>query len=986
MSSPSLPFVFHALLVVIHFSTMSVNSLGGTQVEDTDVCTHEYQCPNRLCQRVFASRRGLSMHFYHQDNFFCNPPERLRTGEEVIFPSHLPERLEPLSENSEVSTADNFGQQDNDSTPCWSVDDNKSVVVGRFDGGPPSVVHVGNTAEPNIDAVNTKFGLSYTTAHVIETQLAKMLNDIQAPKTMYASILQWGRNAYSKGYDFVPRHGNKESLIGSLQTQLHLEHFRPEKIEIQLPGDNLRVEITRFNFTKGLHSLLRHPDLTSNMDNLDVNPLDPFGKYVAPNGRVGAVNSAQWYQNAYHTCIKDPTTDFMVPICFACDEAKLNGGTTGCWPLMFSTTIFNQKLRNTSVAWRPLGYIYDLSIEESASIHNAQTAHLRYQRLHAIFKIILETLLDAQLPHALDGIELTLGGVTKTVNIHVPVNFIIGDMQGGDKICACSPCYSNKMQRLCRKCNVKGSEADNPFVKCRRMIMSHIQAWVVNGEYDKLDGINQYHVHNAWFDVNYGGCKYGIFSAACPVEALHAMENGLIKQCLQVLFTDSMNKSARGRLDLLAKELYGWDRQHYLTAGTAADMPRLLFKDGVTTITNITASTNVGIMFAIIVLSITDKGAHFFDHVLGPDKANQMRYVFQQLLCYWVWLKKEFYWKVGDTAAKEAARKAIQTMLSQLVQLWPRERGQGWQTAKHHEQLHVPDDIEAYGAHRNYHSGSSEHNHIENIKKMAKMTQKRKSVLDWQIANRRADSYILDLAFNLMHPPTPAEVVDDDAILKHGISHLGAKGKFVMRRVTGSIDVTFEWTSATDVGPLPSSLMEYIVQYFSKYHMDDQLEFILPFYTEYKRNGQFFRAHHNYHHGGNSKWHDWVMFRWRKEQRPGKRNRSTHAVDVAYMDEAGEQDQYDYAPAKLLGFVKLGEAISCIVRPCTVVYTKSSVFTTKWSLAFWDKRRRNPMISVVSVDAIVRHCLMIPASGDNSVDFHEVYERSRWADEFHEDV
>jgi hypothetical protein len=50
-----------------------------------------------------------------------------------------------------------------------------------------------------------------------------------------------------------------------------------------------------------------------------------------------------------------------------------------------------------------------------------------------------------------------------------------------------------------------------------------------------------------------------------------------------------------------------------------------------------------------------------------------------------------------------------------------------------------------------YHSGSSEHNHIENFKKMAKMTQKRKSVLDWQIASRRADSYILDLAFNLMH-------------------------------------------------------------------------------------------------------------------------------------------------------------------------------------------------------------------------------------------
>jgi hypothetical protein len=128
------------------------------------------------------------------------------------------------------------------------------------------------------------------------------------------------------------------------------------------------------------------------------------------------------------------------------------------------------------------------------------------------------------------------------------------------------------------------------------------------------------------------------------------------------------------------------------------------------------------------------------------------------------------------------------------------------------------------------------------------------------------------------------------------------------------------------------------------------------------------------------------MFRWRKERRAGKRNRSTHAVDVSYLDDAAEHDQYDYAPAKILGFVKVDDAISCIVRPCTVRYTKSSVFTTKWLLAFWDNRQHDPMYSLVSVDAIVRHCLMIPAHGKNSVDFHEVYPRSLWANEFHEDT
>jgi hypothetical protein len=56
----------------------------------------------------------------------------------------------------------------------------------------------------------------------------------------------------------------------------------------------------RFNFVNGLHSLLNHLDLTGSLDNLDVNPDDPFGKYESPDGRLGRlgpVNSRMWYQN-----------------------------------------------------------------------------------------------------------------------------------------------------------------------------------------------------------------------------------------------------------------------------------------------------------------------------------------------------------------------------------------------------------------------------------------------------------------------------------------------------------------------------------------------------------------------------------------------------------------------------------------------------------------------------------------------------------------
>jgi hypothetical protein len=148
---------------------------------------------------------------------------------------------------------------------------------------------------------------------------------------------------------------------------------------------------------------------------------------------------------------------------------------------------------------------------------------------------------------------------------------------------------------------------------------------------------------------------------------------------------------------------------------------------------------------------------------------------------------------------------------------------------------------------------------------------------------------------------------------------------------------------------------------------------VIPFFTEYTRQGQSFQAHHNYNKKKNAAWYDWAMFRWRREQRSGHHNRSAYAVDVAYLDTDADAAQYDYAPAKILGFVKVNDAISCIVRPCSTSYAKSSVFTTKWSLAFWDKGKQNPMISLVSVDAIVRHCLMIPAHGKKSVNYHEVY-------------
>ena len=83
-------------------------------------------------------------------------------------------------------------------------------------------------------------------------------------------------------------------------------------------------------------------------------------------------------------------------------------------------------------------------------------------------------------------------------------------------------------------------------------------------------------------------------------------------------------------------------------------------------------------MLTIVVLTLQDDGYSFFTQVFDLSaQVAQMRQVFQMMLSYWVWLKKDTYWKRGDKAAKQLARVAIQSMLYELMKLWPREKGQG---------------------------------------------------------------------------------------------------------------------------------------------------------------------------------------------------------------------------------------------------------------------------------------------------------------------
>ena len=57
----------------------------------------------------------------------------------------------------------------------------------------------------------------------------------------------------------------------------------------------------------------------------------------------------------------------------------------------------------------------------------------------------------------------------------------------------------------------------------------------------------------SFYDIDYGGSPGGVFTAACPPEALHSLENGLVLHCLKQLFDSILSDSNKCQLDLIVQ-------------------------------------------------------------------------------------------------------------------------------------------------------------------------------------------------------------------------------------------------------------------------------------------------------------------------------------------------------------------------------------------------------------------------------------------------
>ena len=925
----------------------------------------EHRCPS--CDKAFKSHIGCTAHLLKSKK--CCENTYLKDQSRVIanLQAQLVEKqiARNLDDELLVATLDNENEniETNDDAFNMTLDENEIEQEEEDE----------DVVEQE-KQLNKQATVCYSVSDHVEIDLLKILHDANTPHFLFKQILDWGKKAKTLNYDFNPARTHRKAQLDYLEKWFGLEYYNAKQVSVTLPGPMELtqpevINVTCFDFTSMLRSLLSDEKLFGNLENLDVNQQNPFAKYNSHNKKISCSNGATWYKNAWDKICKDPK-DFLVPIIFACDETNM--GRCGACPLLFTTSLLKQKYRNLAEAWRPLGFIYDLNLLKSNKQQSKMSGDLKAHRLHTVFKAVLESFRDAQRGTTLNNISLTLGKTNKeVVNLKVPLFFIIGDMQGGDKMCCTSASYSSKINRPCRKCNVEGKDLGNPNVNCKKISMERVKTMVEQGRIEDLRAINQKNVYTIFFELCYGACKYGIFSACCPVEPLHSLEAGIMKYLISVLFWEMLMPEGCVILDYLVQKMSEMDRQRFASSGAVDDYPRLLWKNGVSNLKDLDAKYRVGILFTFVMVAMTKEGKEFLDPIL-KERTNDIIEILEMVLCYWKWLKKESYWKIGDHAAKNAAKEAIRKMLRKIIRLLNRKKGQGWNLPKFHEQLHVPDDIHRNGPPSATNTQPTEHNHIEIVKNNYNNTQKRKLELDKQLGDRLAEGYKIDLVHKLIH-----QTVGEKSPSKFTGFPRNASS-CVMDLVKGEIVYHCNETIAIQPQKMVQTWAEHILSTQPVEHTEKQT---FRLYTEYHRNGTIFRAHPKYR--SLLPWHDWVTCQYQRERNARQSKVQAQACRIAFgLDEEDYQNNY-YVPAELFGFFESnhpenrGEVQAIVKFVDENSIKKTSVLTSSWGMPLG----KDTPYSIVSAEQFVRHSLIIPANNDGTT-FLEVLPPELWADQF----
>ena len=430
-------------------------------------------CPNLHCGLTFSSSRGLSLHLSSSRGQSCNvvaaqlnglPFASTRSAPSLSvcqieknthanytsFASLMPTRslltsLATLAEPSvAVDAADVVMDNVDDTTMIANVNNDELAD----DVGNPGLVVVDDV--PAADAVDDAVAndvpdeeefFMFTKHQEMCARLLTMLDNWNVPNDGFRDIVNWYEEARLHDISFSDCNKTRVALLNEIRNALPNDKgagLMPHVLPVQLVGFGDTVDLVCFDIVEMITSLLTNENIMQN-EYLHINEDDPFDNYRSgldsgvpiSEPRLGSV-----YQSYLRNRPNDPH-EFVFDLIIYIDRTHIDMNSRfTCCPVVFTSSLFNEKARRNHKFWRQLGYMFDVTLRSSAENATSTRGHATINN-HAQLSVLLDGLCKVQNGEdmRLNNLWLTINGVRQCVNVVVPILYLMNDAKEGDMLC-----------------------------------------------------------------------------------------------------------------------------------------------------------------------------------------------------------------------------------------------------------------------------------------------------------------------------------------------------------------------------------------------------------------------------------------------------------------------------------------------------------------------------------------------------------------------
>jgi hypothetical protein len=618
--------------------------------------------------------------------------------------------------------------------------------------------------------------------HPAEEELFILITEKNLPPSLFDEIMKWANSAAASGYKFQSPH-HSTCLKRMIKAYAPYVGSPPKKDTIQI-ANLAPLHIHRLNFEEQAKRVYSDPQLME----------DALWTYNFVHEKYGELNTGiKWKEAELFVASRMgestlPEGHYLAPVLLFDDETMTDGvGRLKARPIACSFGNINLSRRKNDSAWFLLSVIPPFpktSVEKESERKTDKRKELQYlTHYHKCLEIVTTEL--HEVCSRINGTAVNVHG-KGVVFLHFELFMIIGDTDGQDAMCCHYGGYSSKLQRMCRDCDVSHEECDNPSYECRATNKFHIQTAINRCLRDLQDGtrystakkrskqISQHMIHPSYYRFEFGGSSEGIHGAL-PFEILHVYYLGLMKYLLDFIYRyaevpkdlkqwhdmriikqeggvldkkPSIDKNLRNpnKIKFRAAVFENRFRQVMGAANRQSDrsMPRMPFKNGVTSLTRLTGQEYPGLCLLTMVcleslLKLSDE-----------EEAQKVESDMALLL----WLSLSLEQLLTQDNYSELEVKSISVKLTKYLELFQSTVGPwrelmsscGLRLVKFHAMKHFPRQIRNYGTPHNFSGVYLESALKQLVKQPTKRTTRQHSRYEYDLLLRHYEMLIVRCA------------------------------------------------------------------------------------------------------------------------------------------------------------------------------------------------------------------------------------------------